>query len=200
MPASGRLFFVFFSIYYSRDCLRKKYTKFESKLWSERFLIYSRLRQMNIESLFVLSANISSISISTEKLCERTALISPLNLAIFPTRSFLRLSFFLLAITRCTLTCSVSFETLNQPHVDFDSGARENIFGGPLESFGYSRKAAAANIEPQQISASIKLEFKIRSGEKKFRFQVARASGMEKIMWIREKGKPRRINRNCALC
>lgn len=95
MPAAGHLFFVFFSIYYCRDCLRKKHEIWEQKLWSEHFLIYSRLRQMNIESLFVLCANISSISIGGKVARESAARESTQNFSdLSDTRSFLRLSFF----------------------------------------------------------------------------------------------------------
>lgn len=94
MPASNSHFVLWFSdrcqpqaVYFfcflldllQPRLLAKKTRNLRAELWSEHFLIYSRLRQMNIESLFVLCANISSISISTEKLRERTALISPLN-------------------------------------------------------------------------------------------------------------------------
>lgn len=69
----------------------KKHEIWEQKLWSERFLIYSRLRQMNIESLFcnffVLCANISSISIGGKVARESAARQSSQNLAIFETHA-----------------------------------------------------------------------------------------------------------------
>lgn len=121
-----------------------------------------------------------------KKLRERAEPVSPHKiLAIFQTHAHsCAFRFFSSPITRCTLTCSVSFKTLKRPHVDFDSGARENIFRWTFGKLSVTHAKWLRQIfESTNINFDqIRIRDPISAREKKFRFQVARAGGMKKIM------------------
>lgn len=138
--------------------LAKKTRNLRAELWSEHFLIYSRLRQMNIESLFVLCANISSISISTEKLRERTALISPLNFSDLSDTLILAPFVFFFSRSRAARWLAQFHSRRWTNRTLTSTPARGNIFSVDFWKvlITHSRKVvAAANIEHRKILASI---------------------------------------------
>lgn len=143
------IFCFLFDLLLSRLLAKKKHEIWEQKLWSERFLIYSRLRQMNIGVTFCSLRKYFLDLNRRKKLRERAEPVSPHKiLAIFQTHAHSCAFRFFFFSDHALHVDLLSFIQDVEAAARWLRLRREGKYFSVdfWKAFGYSRKVAAANI------------------------------------------------------